>query len=336
MQILNRAYNFVTQNFKSAAQKTGGLIVSTKELKDNPYIFQKVCQVAFSIILAINLSQGGKLLSKLTATLMSTAGIHNFLGFLKLPYEWLYSVNIDTIDDIGLHKNLTMKLNRINGENLARGAIINLLEEMEAKDIAFRNVGEFKKALEKKLKKFIPKTIPPVADVKLGENFKVPLKKLPLGEIITNISFSSVDLMCIPLYLQGWNVNFCKNTSDFMKYMGLEAQAQSFGQSKVFQWAQSQDLSKITWGLCSLSYALQVYESIRQLRDEKLNKNQRDRMELRLIAASVELILSTAGFIKASQAWMVSLTIITKTIGILSIACRPGMSFVERPEEGAK
>jgi hypothetical protein len=327
MKMLTNAYNYVATGADWTAQRAGSLVIRVKELKSNPDIFQKTCQIAAASIVGFNLYCGGTHLSKLTVTLLNTANMHNFLGILKIPYKLVYNINSQTVNALKLQEALELQLTQTDDNPqqvslVARQAITDQLTEMDVRDIAYRKESDFKNALEARVK-----LVYPAANL---DGLRVPVST-PLLNKLSSDSFLALDLVCIPLYLHGWNLSVSRLAFQGMQKMGLAKQAQTIGQTKVFQWAGQQNLGTWAWSLCSLSFGLQMLEAMRQLRDEPLTPTQRMRMEWTRVSSAAELALSTAGLMQVSPGMFTILTIITKSIGILSIAYRPNMRFFENP-----
>lgn len=292
----------------------------------NPDFFQKVCQVAFSAIQAYSLYVGRAVLGKLDMALVNVSSMHNFLGFFKLPYNWVYPISTKVVDEYQVLNSLRpilqqqLNLNENEATEKATAVIKKQLEYMVEGDVAYRNIGEMKKDLGKLL-----------PNVNLNK-LEIKLQSPTLLARISKISFNFVDIGCFPLYLDIWNISVMNGVRKLADVAGLGAQAQALGQTKAFQWLGKQDLGDWLWSLCCVGYAADLITALQKLIGKKAltDADQRERAFETAVTTFAELVWCSANLARLNETILVFLTIVTKSIGIVSIIYKKEDEFFAR------
>jgi hypothetical protein len=127
-----------------------------------------------------------------------------------------------------------------------------------------------------------------------------------------------VDLVVLPLYLQVWNINPLPLLQGAADKVRLGSLAQSFGQTKVSQWAGKQDLGSWTWGLCSVMFGLKFYDAFQTFRSAK-SPDIKTKAHWDCLTSGMEFLLSGANFFRINNNVIISLTLVTKSIGLVKL-----------------
>jgi hypothetical protein len=207
--------------------------------------------------------------------------------------------------------------------NIVRGCLQAQLEKMAANNDAYRNVEEFKQVLQKRLQKVNSEDFN-FSNVRL-DDVKIFLRHTPLIEKLTNFVWTLVDIGCVGLYSQGWNL------IDTAKW------AERMGQYPGFQWVKNQTLDTWVVGLVCAGFALKLLEASRKLQDEALTEEERDRARWNIRTSKAELIyfgiiyLNAIGQTDIANKNVQWLAIFAKSLGLLSIALRPKHRYFQQP-----
>lgn len=316
MNILKFGYSAID----SVGQGIGNAIISINKNKANPTVIQQFCQVIFSSILCHDAWKGTQTVPKFTATLMRLNSMHNFLGFTKIAFAWRYPINSSTVNTEQLINELTrimahhLSVGEDKVEKDAKKAASTIIESMEKEKLGFSTKDHFIRYITENKESLLTAKYKHIdisgLEVDTHTPFFIALK---------NCTFAVVDLACVPLYLNEWNISLTKWSQSAMAKIGFGEQAKKLGESRAFQWAGTQDLAKWTWGFCCGGYALQIIESVRQLRDENLNGSKKLTQQLTLVSATADLVYCASGFFNVAQKWFTAITVAAKSIGLFCI-----------------
>lgn len=152
------------------------------------------------------------------------------------------------------------------------------------------------------------------------------IRHVPLAEKIMHINWSIVDIGCVGLYLQGWNL------IDTAKW------ANCIGQYPGFQWVVNHHLDHWVVGLVCTAFSWKLFEAVRQLCDEALTKQQRDVACRNVITSLAELVLFGAIFANQmgkthfNNVHLQCFAIAAKSLALLSIATMLSHKFFQKPQ----
>ncbi|MBA3722323.1 MAG: hypothetical protein H0W88_07970 [Parachlamydiaceae bacterium] len=325
-QKLSNGYESAKSGVDYACQKTGNFILDVSKYKQNPDVFQKTIQVAYSILAGVSYYQGSKVLSKITITLTLTSFMHTFLGFLKLPRTITRPITYQSIDDEALKVKIlpvirqATKFTEATTEKLTNERIREILTEMKTNDISYKNTTEFAIVLQDKFN-----SRPYEHNIEL-RTIDIPIHKQSRLSKIAAVAFSIGDLLSIPIFLNnGCNLYFGTLGNKLMGLVGLGDLATSIGNTSAFQLAGKLNLDRIGWGVCAVAYANQMVDAIKELRYENLAEYQKNRALLTIISSAAEVIFCSAGMfglIHEKKAWLIGLAIFAKSIGIVNIVLK--------------
>ena len=157
--------NYIPEPIKGIAYESGqnaaAVLLAVRDLRNDVEFFEKVGQAASYCIQLLMLSyQGAASLSRLELALQ-TVLLHDAYTFLKKPYEWLYPVTAEMIEEEEILFNLIdvlqdqidpALLNEQEVETLAQECLEHRLGTMRQSGDAYRSVDEFKKVLQKQIR----------------------------------------------------------------------------------------------------------------------------------------------------------------------------------------
>lgn len=321
---LPRATNNV---FNTLVQGTLSGIIKVKKYSDNTDVLQKVCQVFFAVIqLAILFYPPAGYLSRF-AICLAAANMHDFFAFLKLPRTFFLPVTARTINANALLKQIVNSIKMQDGlgaewnsflEKHVKDCLNKTLTEMDEKGIAFSNEKEFATVVRNRIV-----TIPDKYNKGANANFKfsrynlndlkVQTRHVPLFEKITNLNFAVVDISCVGLYLQTWNL---LNTAKW---------AAKLGQVSVLRWVTRITLETWVVGTVASAFAFKLIESIRRLRDDHLTKQEKTQVSWAVVTSAAEEILHSSnfmnlmGYAKINKVYLYCFAIVAKSLGVAGI-----------------
>jgi hypothetical protein len=227
---------------------------------------------------------------------------------------------------------------------LLRNCLKAQLQAMHKNGDAYRNLGEFKDVVQRRLHnmkevdfnkyEFNQISLQALKAVDFSDlNEKNPnyhvakwIRHVPLAERITNLNWSIVDIGCVGLYLQGWEL------LDTAKW------AEKIGQYPVFQWVKNHQLDTWVIGLVCTAFSWKLFEALRKLLDEELTAQEKRRAIWNVFTSVAELALFGAIFLnhigqtKFNNVHLQWLAIGARSLGTLSIVTRPEHEFFQQPE----
>lgn len=317
-----------------------------KRLKDNPDIVQKTVQIGIFTIRGWGDIIGKQLLQNFTPFLVSTNDGCFFWGFIRQPFFWLSRLTSTNI----LWENLNHRLQHEMISHLRQGtpgpvrgeaevpaiatACLNArLAFMTDKSYNYKNGQEFKKDLLAQIKSL---NNPAYANLNLS-NLHIPFQKDSPLDWGTNISFTFVDILTVPFYLEIWGINpfsyLLEKTGELTKkasnLVGLGNQAAAFGQSRLAQWVSKPSLEDWVWGWCVVGFAFQLSQAIKSLYSTTLTEKERGNRRREAVTAAAEMLYSAANLVKCNNMVIYSLGIIAKASGIYKLAKWQGRKELE-------
>lgn len=321
-------------------QATLSVMTKIRDFRNNPELFQKICQVTGAVLQLIIIHHPERdHLKRLWAT-VSAAGMHDFYSGLKLPVWGLFHVSAECIDENKVLKSLieilmkqvpdigNTKEEREKGlHQKAKEYLQSQLKDMTEQSYVYRNVEEFKGVLARRLKD----SEDPEYDFTTVDlaGLDVPLRHVPLLERIANFNWAIVDIGCIGFYFHAWNL------LDTAKW------AEKIGQYQGFQWVRHSSLEHWVVGLLTTAFALKLVEAVRKLRDEVLTQQEIRQARWNAITSCAEVILFSSvylnlmGLTKFNTIHIQCLTILAKSLGILSIVTKPKHQLFQMPSSAA-
>lgn len=335
MTIFHQFYGCIKQYYHHCTQTTWSSIMSAKTVRNNVDCFQKVGQIAgATLILLMKKFSALSSLSRFSFTLQ-TVNMHDFYAMILRPYQWLCPVSADAINEDKVYNDLhqlimsdpKMKLNPEALEKKLKGSLVKILKDMSDLNQAYRNVEAFASVVIQDLKKdkdFSGIDFSGIKQKKLS-NW---IRPTSLGEKITNFNWLLVDIGCVSLYLKDWNLF---NTGKL---------ANRLGQFSVLKWVKNHHLESWVTGLVSTAFIWKFFESLRKLNDDKLTAQDKKRESWNAVASFGEVILfgtsylNLIGKIKIDNSYLQWLTIVAKSIGLISLLVKPGRQYFQVEQKG--
>ncbi|WP_068467008.1 hypothetical protein [Candidatus Protochlamydia phocaeensis] len=320
--------------YSSAKQSLAEVVTALNKVRSDPEGFQRICLVALSILQGINYYTGKHYLPDLVRVL-DTANALDFYGFLKIPYHLFNTLDSDKIDEgrtLDVLEDVLCR-NWNQGSILADGrrqdpqvrvfaqdCLSGLLDQMHENDWAYQDSAVFKQALYTWLVEELrlqPRVTWDVSLIDLA-GLQIIQKEDSWLETLTNATFMVVDTLCIPAFLQEWNI------------INLSRQANWLGQFRLFSWVPNQKLDDwIRVGLC-LGFLLGFLEAARCLCESNLGRVTRMRAKWSLAVSAAEFVFNFAILCQARLPVIIGLTFIAKSIGVFSIVYRPQVRLLEQ------
>lgn len=152
----------------------------------------------------------------------------------------------------------------------------------------------------------------------------VPLRHVPLAEMLNNFIWSTVDVVGVIFYGQIWDL---VDTAAWAERIGTKYPA--------LQWVKSHPLGLWMRGLFCCAYGAKLFEACRKLRDDQLTAEERRHAQWHRVTACADLLSNIAGFANATgfqpinPTYLRWMAIVAKTLGLLEIATRPKHKFFE-------
>lgn len=366
-----RDYCYITQ------QASMAIVLKVRGLRNDPDFFQKVCQVAFASLQLIMLNYPGTgYLNRVATAFYFTAGMHDFYRFIQQPRQWFFPVDASSINEFALLDDMTQfvykqigpeevqdftsddilidefeEINDVSSDakiekeelrKLLQGCLTAQLDQMSAKNDAYRNINELMKVLQARLHKFSDEdfdkykfstiTLVGLQETDLSElneendEYDVSrwIRHVPLIEKIVNLNWAIVDLGCVTWLMQEWRLLDTEKLSD------------RIGQYRCFQWVKNYRLGSWVIGLVCTAFAWKILESVRKLRDETLTSQEKYQANWDVFLSLVELVyfgaiyLNHIGKTQTNNAYIHMLAIGAKSLGLIRIATRPKYEYFEK------
>lgn len=326
--------NYIPEPIRGIAYESGqnaaAVLLAVRDLRNDVEFFEKVGQAASYCIQLLMLSyQGAASLSRLELALQ-TVLLHDAYSFLKKPYEWLYPVTAEMIEEEEILFNLIDVLqdqidpalsNVQEVETIAQECLKHRLGAMRQFGDAYRSTDEFKAKLQEQIR---ATDNPPLdlSNVDLTDLI-VPLRHVPLLERVTNLNWAVVDLLCIGLFLHEW------------KLLDTAKWAEKIGQVPGFQWTASQSLETWAIALVCTAFTIRLVEAARKLQDEALTQEESRVARWQIITSIFEfsfygaIYLNRIGKSSIQHSTIQWLGIVAKAFGLVYIASRPAHQFFQ-------
>lgn len=332
MNVGQAVYGAIVGSVDYTLQTMGTGACKLQELRKNPETLQKICQLAYSSIEALNIYYEGVFLPKVHSALVNVSKMHNFFGFIKIPYTWFYAVKVENLNSYKLAASIKKSLTRMGVESTtaqreAEKFVFAQLKQMVKEDRYYKNFDLFKEDLEERIRKDEK-----YSTLVLGDDLIRAFHSLSLLETVSHICFTALDLVCVPFFLHEWDLlNPVKGAvSAAVDWVGLGSIAKGMGEIRIFQWAGQYSLGDWVTGLCCAGLGVQFVEAARELHDENLTPKEKLNTQWKLAAAGTEFVYNVASLLQASQVTLIALAIIAKTIGILRFVAQKPIEIFNR------
>lgn len=344
---VSNAISEITEWTNKFPEWTANKLNVLKNARNNTDVFQKTCQVAFAAIQFTNWYKDTNYLSKFTFVL-STVNMHDFYLIFKEPRQYFFPVTADSIDASAVLNDLVAKMTQQLPVGTPEAAIRTFaqrqlrlqLEVMASNQDAYRSVDEFKEVLQSRIRTAVDfrettedgaVEIYNVAAITLVD-LTVPVVPTSLIERITNKNWLFVDIGCVALYFQGWNL---LDTEKLANSVGkCQVLGWTLNQNRAYNWAVAQSLEAWVRGAVCTGYALKLYQASRHLLTEQLTEDAKTRERWDVITSTFELIYNGAGYLNKIGALRVSpgfiflAAIAAKGLGIMSIMSKPKVNYL--------
>lgn len=327
------AYGYLEPYCEAIKQGVSTTIIELNEVRQDPEGLQRICLVALSILEGVNYYTGRTYLPKLVAAL-DVANSLDFYGFLKIPYHFFHVIDPDKIDEFHtlsclenvLCVNWGLGIRNENGllqdpavHLFAKHCLADLLAQMSVNDLASVDNEKFKATLQEWVVDELtahPQHGWDAALIDLSQ-LEVAQKRDSWLETLANLTFMGVDVGCVPLFLDEWNL------------LDLGGYATSLGKFRALSWVPNQSLD--TWvriGLCA-GFLLRFLEASRVLREEEVGETTIKHAQWERVLSAAEFLFNFSILCRASQPIVIFLTFVAKSIGIATIVYRPNVCYFE-------
>lgn len=330
------AYAYLAPYCEAVKQGVSTSIIELNEVRQDPEGFQRICLVALSILEGINYYTGRTYLPKLVAAL-DVANSLDFYGFLKIPYHFFHVIDPDKIDEFRtliclehvLCVNWGLGTENENGQlqdpavhDFAKHCLADLLSHMSVHDLASVDDEKFKTTLQE----WMIDELAAYPDLGREEwdrraidlsQLEVVQKKDSWLETLANLTFIGVDVGCVPLFLNEWNL------------IDLGAWAANLGRFRALSWVPNQCLD--TWvrvGLCA-GFFLRFLDACHALKEGEAGEATTKRAQWERILSAAEFLFNFSLLCRASPPIVIFLTFVAKSIGIAAIVYRPNVCYFE-------
>lgn len=286
--------------------------------------FQKIAQVIASGAMLKGASNPAYETFSRFATVLGTASLHDFYHIAQQPFEQLFPITFESVDE---KKLLQWLLNYLKKYNAPRYLEVKNKHVKQMK-LFFNKEGEkgFPFHSIEKLRESFCKHWD-IDSIKLDDywknEFKGVIRPKSLLDKVINKVWLVVDIGCVTSYLSEWNL------LDTAKW------AAKIGQYQGFQWINKQKLEN--WVVASVvtGFALKLVSSVAVLRNKKSTQPEKQRARWDVVTSVAESALygtmlwtqlrNKRGY-EATINW---LTIGAKSLGIMSIFFRPAYELFE-------
>lgn len=312
----------VSSCFEYSKQAFAATVIQCDEIRRDPEAFQKTCLVALSAIRSINLHCHKNYLGDFISVL-DAAPAFDFYGFCRLPRLFLHPYTAERLDEYDLLDQMEVILcdnwhlgtPDKKGKNrdplvyeFAKEQLTEFLEEMSEDDVDFRTEEEvrtilhhwFEKTLEKDQKTdFDPHEI----NLK---SLKVNLKPTSWMEFLLTYTFAGIDILCIPDFLQGWNL------------IDLSSCADAIGKVPSISWIAKHSLDDWVWGMLCFGHSMHVINACFSLWKGELTPGEAKDAKWTLVASAAESIFSLSVLMKKDLKVINGLALIAKSLGLIA------------------
>lgn len=299
------------------------------DIKNNPGIFQRICQVAAIAIMALSDYVGKPILEKFKPFLASTSDGHLFWSILKRPYQWFYPIAVAHIDWDQLCNHLTSSicitmpyLNQAKANEFARNCVTAQLQYMLEKDVRYKVVQDFKIhlayhiLLEKQKNPFF-------RDIAI-EQITIPCKSASRMKSASTMFFTGVDVFRLAFFLDIVKINlveiFTTLISNGAELIGMGGQAKALGQTRLFQFAANSELSDWIWGGSAIAYMLLAIDSVTKQKDVSSKEWERKNAKWSALMAISEAVYCTLQALRWENPLLYPLGLLTKGLGIFALS----------------
>lgn len=365
MAILSDLHSSFKGYCDAAQQVSMAALIKLRDFRNGPDFFQKICQVTSASLQLLGLSRPLLIdsLTRFSFVLRETAKMHDFYRIIQEPVQWLFPVDMRAIDQTNVLGDLTDYLYdcraREKAENffeqglsqereslyqeclqIAKECLTEQFTHMSNTNDAYRNVEEFIKVIEARLKAKThikengQRILFDLSQINLNYltknnpkyNVTHWIRLVPLAERIVHANWTLVNMGSPILNFRDWNL---LNTAKY---------AEQIGQYQGFQWIKEQSLDIWVTGLVCSAFAWQLFESVRKLTDDALTPQEKRQARWDAVTSFAEIVLHGTNFLnligktKIDNAYIQCFAIGAKSLGLLSIATRPSPEFFQKTE----
>lgn len=293
-----------------------GLAILNQLCKD-PEFFQRIYQVAFAIFQGMSWYRDKIYFPKLTI-LLDVVNVNDFYDIFEVPYTILHSYSPNRIDVNSLLNKLESVVSQQNlGQNqnaIREGlqlSIQSFHKNMEDNDIAFSTAKDYKKALQKWLKRdqSVSTCLTNADSIDLS-NVEITLISPPILKVIALFNDVICNTGCILYFLQEWKV------------VDLASKAASLGKFPLLSWVPQISLEQVIYGSLSVSYMCYFLESCRILHESSLTPEAARVARWDRTTSAAEFVFNFAALQNADPKIVLSLMFVAKMLGLASITDR--------------
>jgi hypothetical protein len=325
--VLYNSFSLVSNSIIHAFEKL-------EKWREDTEIFKKVGQVAESCLRLAALLSVSTPFPRLTSV-VTVVALHDFYRFLKIPVKFIFPIDAEAIDDEQLLTNLVNHMNQNNQafaahqqgtdegglKALVRSILVKLLKNMYDLDYSFRDVDQFKNALQERFDGPDGVQLRQIGVLDLT-GLKIPLKPVFLLDRKIKIDWLGVDIATVLFNCKEWNL------------VDTAHLANQVGRYSALSLLKSQSLLAWVLGAVCLGYSLEFAKAGCQLLFAKhLTGDERKRARWSLIASLGEailfgsLFLDDRQFMQIPSASIFKIAIFSRSLGILSIVNKPAKEF---------
>lgn len=311
-----------TSCYEFAKQALAATIIKLNEISCDPEAFQKTYIIALTIIREINFHCYTPYFPHAVHLLDTAAPAFDFYGIWRLPRLFFHPYTVDRFDEYAILNQLEVifcdnwhlgveddeGLNRDPAvREFAKEQLTAFLKKMEEQDLDFRSAEEVRTTLHNWFEKILE--VDPEEDfdphnINLRD-LEIVLKKKSLIETIITYIFIVVDVICVPDFLQGWEL------------IDLAPYASQMGRLPFLSWVPNQRLDDWVWGVACAGHFLQSLRAGHALWSGTLTCDEAKDAKWLMAASIAECLYSLSNIQKRSLRLINCFALIAKSLGLI-------------------
>lgn len=316
---LDRIYNGLYGLQKRAEHTIGSVFHNLKNYRNDLDLFERVCAIAVEIL---HLSGKAEHFPTFKNTLCG-GNMHAFYKFFRRPYHFFYPISVNSIDIPALQQELRSM--NLDGEwkQFVDTELARFLVKISGPDshdaVAFENSHLFLEKLQNWL---------------LAADIQKNYQELNVMDLLLQLkrkSLPSKIISLLGLMVETGTVFFCFNRWNLLSTTAVAAQ---IGRIPLFTWVKNTSLEKNLKGTACFASLFKVYESLRELSDERIGAIAKVQLRWDLGVSSADAAcfgmqyLYAAGKLNLPLPWMHLIALVNDLIGVVSILNRPKQPII--------
>ncbi|MBA2369738.1 MAG: hypothetical protein H0V82_12040 [Candidatus Protochlamydia sp.] len=292
MSGISRALNYI-------ADSSNACLFKIKEMRDTPLAFQKTFQTAYAAIQLSNLYFNTNYLGKFSSVAQAV-NMHDFYLIFKVPRDFFFPVNADSIDASAVLASLKIELaHQLPGNTeaaiheFAQTLLKRHLESMLKENDAYRSKEHFLDALQNRARQPSAAVRSDQSIIVRGDRTQLNLRGVAVIPVPTPMlsrliywNWGFANVLCVGSFFKSWGL------LDTAKY------AAQLGQNNVGNWVRSQCLDTWLRGIVCLGFGMTVVETANKLRNPQLISSEKHKIQRDLLVATSELAYQSLGLVQ--------------------------------------